>query len=332
LTQASLDRRSFIATLAGGRLAAPLAAEAHRADKVVRVGFLDAVSSRNVPWIAAFERRLLELGYVEGKNLEIDFRTAEGRTDRLQDLATELVRLKPDVIVTSAGPDGTLALKHATSIIPVIFSAIEWDPVAAGVVESLGRPGSNLTGVSALAVEFASKRLQLLLEAAPRLMRVAVMWHRPRATDQYRVLREAALALKLQLISLERGTLPYNLEGAFKAAAQGGAGAVLVLGSPVFFPERKRLGELALRHRLPTSFQRPDYVEAGGLMSYGPDVDDILQHLADYTALILKGAKPGDLPVEQTTKFELVINLKTAKTLGLTIPPSLLQRADQVIE
>jgi putative ABC transport system substrate-binding protein len=332
LTQASLDRRSFIATLAGGLLAAPLAAEAQRADKVVRVGFLDAVSSRNVPWIAAFERRLLELGYVEGKNLEIDFRTAEGRTDRLQDLATELVRLKPDVIVTSAGPDGTLALKHATSIIPVIFSAIEWDPVAAGVVESLGRPGSNLTGVSALAVEFASKRLQLLLEAAPRLMRVAVMWHRPRATDQYRVLREAALALKLQLISLERGTLPYNLEGAFKAAAQGGAGAVLVLGSPVFFPERKRLGELALRHRLPTSFQRPDYVEAGGLMSYGPDVDDILQHLADYTALILKGAKPGDLPVEQTTKFELVINLKTAKTLGLTIPPSLLQRADQVIE
>ncbi len=272
------------------------------------------------------------MGYVEGKNLEIDFRTAEGRTDRLQDLATELVRLKPDVIVTSAGPDGTLALKHATSIIPVIFSAIEWDPVAAGVVESLGRPGSNLTGVSALAVEFASKRLQLLLEAAPRLMRVAVMWHRPRATDQYRVLREAALALKLQLISLERGTLPYNLEGAFKAAAQGGAGAVLVLGSPVFFPERKRLGELALRHRLPTSFQRPDYVEAGGLMSYGPDVDDILQHLADYTALILKGAKPGDLPVEQTTKFELVINLKTAKALGLTIPPSLLQRADQVIE
>ena len=332
MTQASLDRRSFIATLAGGLLAAPLAAEAQRADKVVRVGFLDAVSSRNVPWIAAFERRLLELGYVEGKNLEIDFRTAEGRTDRLQDLATELVRLKPDVIVTSAGPDGTLALKHATSIIPVIFSAIEWDPVAAGVVESLGRPGSNLTGVSALAVEFASKRLQLLLEAAPRLMRVAVMWHRPRATDQYRVLREAALALKLQLISLERGTLPYNLEGAFKAAAQGGAGAVLVLGSPVFFPERKRLGELALRHRLPTSFQRPDYVEAGGLMSYGPDVDDILQHLADYTALILKGAKPGDLPVEQTTKFELVINLKTAKALGLTIPPSLLQRADQVIE
>jgi len=327
-----MDRRAFITGIAGSLLAAPLAVEAQRADRVVRVGFLDSVSSRNVPWIAAFERRLVELGYVEGKNLAIDFRTAEGHTDRLQDLATELVALKPDVIVASAGPDGTLALKHATSIIPVIFSAIEWDPVADGVVDSLGRPGANLTGISALAVEFSSKRLQLLLEAAPRLMRVAVMWHRPRATDQYRVLREAALALKLQLISLERDTLPYNLEGAFKTAARGGAGAVLVLGSPVFFSERKRLGELALRHRLATSFQRPDYVEAGGLMSYGPDVNDILQHLADYTALILKGAKPSDLPVEQTTKFELVINLKTAKALGLTIPPSLLQRADQVIE
>jgi putative tryptophan/tyrosine transport system substrate-binding protein len=327
-----MDRRAFITGIAGSLLAAPLAVEAQRADRVVRVGFLDSVSSRNVPWIAAFEQRLVELGYVEGKNLAIDFRTAEGHTDRLQDLATELVALKPDVIVASAGPDGTLALKHATSIIPVIFSAIEWDPVAAGVVDSLGRPGANLTGISALAVEFSSKRLQLLLEAAPRLMRVAVMWHRPRATDQYRVLREAALALKLQLISLERDTLLYNLEGAFKTAARGGAGAVLVLGSPVFFSERKRLGELALRHRLATSFQRPDYVEAGGLMSYGPDVNDILQHLADYTALILKGAKPSDLPVEQTTKFELVINLKTAKALGLTIPPSLLQRADQVIE
>jgi putative tryptophan/tyrosine transport system substrate-binding protein len=327
-----MERRAFVSGITLGLLAAPLAVEAQRADRIVRVGFLDSVSSRNVPWIAAFEQRLVELGYVEGKNLAIDFRTAEGHTDRLQDLATELVALKPDVIVASAGPDGTLALKHATSIIPVIFSAIEWDPVADGVVDSLGRPGANLTGISALAVEFASKRLQLLLEAGPRLMRVAVMWHRPRATDQYRVLREAALALKLQLISLERGTLPYDLEGAFKTAARGGAGAVLVLGSPVFFSERKRLGELALRHRLPTSFQRPDYVEAGGLMSYGPDVNDILQHLADYTALILKGAKPSDLPVEQTTKFELAINLKTAKALGLTIPPSLLQRADHVIE
>ncbi len=327
-----IERRAFISGITLGLLAAPLAAEAQRADKVIRVGFLDAVSSRNVPWIAAFERRLVELGYVEGKNLAIEFRTAEGRTDRLQDLATELVGLKPDVIVVSAGPDGALALKHATSIIPVIFSAIEWDPVTAGVVGSLGRPGSNLTGISALAVEFASKRLQLLLEAAPRLMRVAVMWHRPRAADQFRVLREAALALKLQLISLERGTLPYSLEGAFQTAARGRAEAVLVLGSPAFFPERKRLAELALRHRLPTSFQRPDYVEAGGLMSYGPDVNDILQRLADYTDLILKGAKASDLPVEQPTKFELAINLKTAKTLGLTIPPSLLQRADQVIE
>jgi putative tryptophan/tyrosine transport system substrate-binding protein len=327
-----MERRTFMALVSGGLLAAPLATEAQQAGKVVRVAFLDAVSPRNVPWIAAFERRLLELGYVEGKNLAIEFRTAEGRADRLQDLATELVGLKPDVIVCSAGPDGALALKHATSTIPVVFSAIEWDPVTAGVVGSLGRPGANLTGISALAVEFASKRLQLLLDAAPRLVRVAVMWHRPRAADQFRVLREAARALKLQLISLERGALPYDLEGASKTAVGGRAGAVLVLGSPVFFPERKRLAELALRHRLLTSFQRPDYVEAGGLMSYGPDIDDILQRMADYTDRILKGAKPSDLPIEQPTKFELAINLKTAKALGLTIPPSLLARADEVIQ
>jgi putative tryptophan/tyrosine transport system substrate-binding protein len=327
-----MDRRTFLAGTGAVLLAAPLAADAQQPGKVWRVGFLDAVSPRNVPWIAAFERRLVELGYVEGKNLSIEFRTAEGRTDRLSAVVTELVGLKPDVIVSSAGPDGTLALKHATSIIPVVFSAIEWDPVAAGVVDSLGRPGSNLTGVSALAVEFASKRLQLLLEAVPRLMRVAVMWHRPRAADQFTVLREAARALKLQVISLERGAGSYNLDGAFKTATKERAGAVLVLGSPVFFPERKQLAGLALRHRLATSFQRPDYVEAGGLMSYGPDVNDILQRLADYTDRILKGAKPSDLPVEQPTKFELVINLKTVKALGLTAPPSLLQRADEVIQ
>ena len=327
-----ISRRAFVASLAGGVFAASLAAEAQQPGKVWRVGFLDAVSPRNVPWIAAFERRLAELGYVEGKNLSMEFRTAEGRTERLPEVVTELVSLKPDVIIASAGPDGTLALKRSTSSIPVIFSAIEWDPVAVGVVESLGRPGFNLTGVSALAVEFASKRLQLLLQAVPRLKRVAVMWHRPRAADQFRVLQDAALSLKLQVVSLERGAASYNLEDAFKTATKERAGAVLVLGSPAFFPERRQLAELALRHRLPTSFQRPDYVEAGGLMSYGPDVNDILRRLADYTDRILKGAKPADLPVEQPTKFELVINLKTATALGLTIPHTLLLRADEVIE
>jgi putative ABC transport system substrate-binding protein len=170
----------------------------------------------------------------------------------------------------------------------------------------------------------------LLFEIAPRTLRVGVLWHRPRAADQFRV--EAAQTLKHQLVSLEVGALPHNLDGAFNTAARQRAGAVLILGSPAFFPERKHLAELALRYRLPTSFQRPEYAEAGGLMSYGPDIDDILRRIADYTDKILKGGKPANLPVEQTTKFELVINLKTAKALGLTIPPALLQRADQVIE
>jgi putative ABC transport system substrate-binding protein len=230
------------------------------------------------------------------------------------------------------GPDGAQALKHATGTIPVIFSAIEWDPVAVGVVGSLSRPGANLTGVSALAVELAVKRLQLLLEIAPRVTRVAVLWHRPRAADQFRVLREAAQALKLQLVSLEQGALPHNLEDAFKTAAGERAGAVLVLGSPACFPERTRLADLALRHRLPTSFQRSAYAEAGGLVSYGPDIDDVMRHAAEYVDKILKGAKPAELPVEQASKFELVINMKTAKALGLTIPQTLRQRADEVIQ
>jgi len=327
-----IERRAFVTMVTGSLLAAPLFVEAQQAEKVVRVGFLDAVSQRDVPWLAAFERRLMELGYVEGKNLVIEFRTAGGRADRLQDLAAELVRLKPDAIAYLGGPDGAQALKRATRTIPVIFSAIEWDPVAAGVVGSLGRPGANLTGISALAVEFAAKRLQLLLEVAPRATRVAVLWHQSRAADQFRVVQKAAQVLKLQLVSLELGALPHDLEGAFKTASGERARALLVLGSPAFFPERNRLAGLALRYRIPTSFQRPAYAEAGGLMSYGPDIDDIMRRVADYTDRILKGASPVDLPVEQPTKYELIINLKTAKALGLTIPASLLQRANEVIQ
>jgi len=315
-----------------GLLAAPLAAEAQRAGHVYRVGFLDDVSPRNVPWLAAFERRLVELGYVEGKNLVIEFRSAAGRVDRLRDLAAELVGLKLDVIAHLGGPDGARALQQATSTIPVILAAIEWDPVAAGVVASLARPSTNMTGVSALAVELAAKRLELFKELAPRATRVAVLWHRPRATDQFRILQEAAQALKLDIVSLELGDLPHDLEGAFKTAVRERAHAVLVLGSPAFFPERKRLAELALRHRLPASFQRPAYVEAGGLMSYGPDIDAVMQRVADYADRILKGATPAELAVEQPRRFQLVVNAKTAKALGLTIPPSVLIRADQVIE
>ncbi len=307
-------------------------AEGQEPRKVARVGFLDDVSPRGVAWLVAFERRLAELGYVEGRNLVIEFRSGGGHVDRLPDLAAELVRLKPDVIAHLGGPEGARALKQATSTIPVVFSAIEWDPVAAGVIVSLARPATNLTGVSALAVELAAKRLELLKEVVPRARRVAVLWHRPRAADQFRILQEAAQILKFEVVSLEVGVPPHDLEGAFKAAGREHADAVLVLGSPAFFPERKRLAELALRHRLPASFQRPAYAEAGGLMSYGPDIDDIMRRAADYTDRILKGAVPAELPVEQPSRFELVVNAKTAKALGLTIPRSLLLQADRAIE
>jgi ABC-type uncharacterized transport system substrate-binding protein len=327
-----MTRVWMVALLALALFAAPLSAEAQQAQKVVRVALLDEVSPRDVPWRVTFMRRLVELGYVEGKNLVIEFQSAGGHVDRLRDLAAKVVSLKPDVIVFSGGPDGARVLKQATSTLPVIFSAIEWDPIAAGIVSSLVRPGTNLTGVSALAVELAAKRLELLKELVPRTTRVAVLWHRARAADQFRMLREAAKALKVQIVSLELRDLPHNLEGAFKTAVREGAHVLLVLGSPAFFPERKRLAELALRHRLPASFQRPAYVEAGGLMSYGPDIDDIMRRVADYADRILKGASPTELPVEQPTKFELVVNLKTAKALGLTIPPAVLARADEVIE
>jgi putative tryptophan/tyrosine transport system substrate-binding protein len=307
-------------------------AQGQEAKKGARVGFLDDVSPRDVPWVAAFERRLTELGYVEGRNLVIEFRSAGGRVDRLPDLAAELVRPKPDVIVHLGGPEGARALKQATSTIPIVLAAIEWDPVTTGLVASIARPATNFTGISALAVELAAKRLELLKELVPRASRVAVLWHRPRAADQFRVLQEAAQTRKFNVVSLELGALPHDLEGAFKTASRERADAVLVLGSPAFFPHRKRLAALALRHRLPTSFQRPAYAEAGGLMSYGPDVDDIMRRVADYTDRILKGAVPAELPVEQPSRFELVVNAKTAKALGLIIPPPLLLQADRVIE
>jgi putative ABC transport system substrate-binding protein len=327
-----MDRRTFLAGTGAVLLVAPLAAEAQPAGRIARVGFLDDVSPRNVPWLAAFERRLTERGYVQGGNLVIEFRSAGGHVDRLSDLAAELVRLKPNVVAHLGGPDGARALRRATSTIPIVVAAIEWDPVATGVVASLARPATNFTGISALAVELAAKRLDLLKEVVPRASRVAVLWHRPRAADQFKVLQEAAQTLKFNVVSLELGALPHDLEGAFKTASRERADAVLILGSPVFFPDRKRLAELALRHRLPTSFQRPAYAVAGGLMSFGPDVDDIMRRVADYTVRILKGAAPADLPVQQPTKFELVINLKTAKALGLTIPQTLLQRADEIIQ
>jgi putative ABC transport system substrate-binding protein len=247
-------RRTFLACGAAF-LAAPLAAEAQQTGKVWRVGLLEDVSGRNVPWFAAFEHRLRDLGYDEGKNLSLEFRTAGGQLNRITALAAELVRLNPDAIVNLGGAEGVRALKHQTNVIPIVFSAIEWDPLATGVVATLAHPGGNLTGISALAVELAAKRLELLRELIPGARSIAVLWHKARAADQFRVLRRAAEVLQLHVVSLEVGVLAHDLDSAFARAAREPVNAVLILGSPAFFPERQHLADLGLRYRLPTSFQ-----------------------------------------------------------------------------
>ena len=325
-----MDRRRFLLTSVAGVLAAPLAAEAQQAGKTYRIGVLADVSVS--AGFRAFERRIMELGYRVGTNLTLDAREAEGHANRLPALAAELVGLKPDLIILAGGVAAARALKQATTTIPVVFSAFEWDPVATGIVANLRRPGGNFTGPALLATEITMKRLELLREALPRTTRVGVLWQRIRAEDQLKAVRRAAESLKIHIIALEIREIPSDLETAVKMASQQGADALLVLGTPSFYPERKRLADLALKYRLPASFQRPDYVEAGGLMAYGADIEEMWRRVAHYADRILKGAKPAGLPIEQAEKFELVINLKTAKTLGLTIPPSLLARADQVIE
>jgi putative ABC transport system substrate-binding protein len=325
-----MDRRRFLLTALAGALAGPLVADAQQSGKIYRIGVLADVS---VPVsFRAFERRLMELGYLPGTNLVLDVREAVGRGDRLPVLAAELLRLKPDLIIAAGGVEVARALKQATTTVPVVFSAVEWDPVATGIVASLVRPGGNITGPALLSTEITTKRLELLREALPRATRVAVLWQRIRAEDQLNTVLRAAKSLKIHIIALEIREIPSDLDAAVKMAAQQRADALMILGTPSFYPERKRLADLALTHRLPASFQRSAYVEAGGLMAYGADIEEMWRRVAVYADRILKGTRPADLPIEQAAKFELVINLKTARALGLTIPPSLLARANQVIE
>jgi putative tryptophan/tyrosine transport system substrate-binding protein len=329
-----MDRRAFIGTLTGGLLAAPLAAEAQPAGKVPRVGFLAASSASdaaNARWIEAFRQGLRDLGYVEGRNIVIEYRYAGEKYERLPALAAELVRLKVDVIV-SHGTPGPLAAKHATSVIPIVMTSAG-DPVASGLVSSLARPGGNVTGMSLMVPELGGKRLQLLKEILPGLSRVAVLWN---ATNPYNslVMREmeaTATTLGVQLQSLVvRG--PDDFEGALAAAATGRAAALTAVEDPLTNTKRIQIVDFAAKSRLPAIYGIKEFVDAGGLMSYGVHFADSYRRAAAYVDKILKGAKPADLPVQQPTKFEFAINLKTAKALGLTIPPSLLQRADQVIE
>jgi putative ABC transport system substrate-binding protein len=306
-------------------------AEAQQPGKGPRIGFLFNISPSVVSArIEALRQGLRELGYVEGKNIVSEWRSTEGKTDRLPALAAELVRLKVDVIVTS-GPAATRAAKEATNTIPIVM-AFDDDPVGSGFVASLARPGGNITGLSTLAPEISGKQLELLKETVSRLSRVAVLGTstRPGTKQALKEMELAAGALTVQLQYLDIRD-PKDIETAFRAASKGRADAAVVLGSPILNSHRTQIAELAAKRRLPAMYARPEYVEDGGLMTYGVNINDLFHRAATYVDKILKGAKPADLPVEQPTKFELVINLKAAKQIGLTIPPNVLARADRVI-
>jgi len=326
-----MDRRVFLGTLAASLLLVPLAAWAQPAGKVYRIGVLELGGSPTSNAGKAFRQQLHELGYIEGQNIVLEYRLAEGRAERLPDFAAELVRLKVDVIVAGGTP-APLAAKHATGTIPIVMAAAG-DPVGTGLVASLAKPGGNVTGLSLYSTELTGKRLQLTKELVPGLSRVAVLWNaaNPIAALVARETETAARTLGVQVQSLEVRSSD-DFENALPAAVNGGAGALFVVDDPLVGRYRMRIADFAARNRLPATAFYKEFAEAGGLMTFGPNLADLYRRAALYVDKILKGAKPADLPVEQATRFELVINLKTARALGLTIPQLLLVRADQVIE
>jgi ABC-type uncharacterized transport system substrate-binding protein len=309
-------------------------AEAQQAKKVPRIGYLSGSDPKGAArGVEAFRQGLQDLGYIEGRNILIEYRHAEGKRDRFPSLATELVQLKVDVLFVSV-LTAVRAAKQATKTIPIVM-VLPVDPVATGIVDSLARPGGNITGLSRLTRELSGKRLELLTEVAPRIWRVGVLWDGDDPGSRNIALKEyeaAARALKIPLQSLEvRGPNP-DVEGAFQAAAKGRASGLITIRSLLLNRYSKRIVSLAIGHRLPSMYEGSDYVEAGGLVSYSANDADQYRRAAVYVDKILKGAKPADLPVEQPTMFELVINLKAAKQIGLTIPPNVLARADRVIK
>jgi putative ABC transport system substrate-binding protein len=327
-----MDRLAFIGALASGLLAAPLAAEGQRSTKLYRIGVLIGASEAFVgPYLELFRQALRDLGYVEGRNITIEVRYADGHYDRLRALAADLVRLKVDVVVTEGTPP-TRAATQATRTIPIVMT-VTGDPVEAGLVTNLARPGGNLTGASFFIVELGAKRLQLLKEAIPTLSRVAVVWNPSNAVHGSVVKRIETTAKTLGIDAVQHIKIqaPADVGVALARIGQGRSGLV-VLEDAMINVCSSQIADVAVKHRLPTIFGLPTFAEAGGLMAYGPNRRELWRRAATFVDKILKGARPGDLPVEQPTKFELVINLKTAKALGLTMPPSLLQRADQVIE
>ena len=309
-------------------------ADAQQTGKIFRIGFLDSSNASGMAeLLGAFQQELNKLGWIEGKNITIEHRFAEGKPERLPELAADLVRLKVDLIMITGDPAG-LAAKGATSTIPIVITNAV-DPVGAGLVTSLARPGGNVTGLSSLAVELNTKRLEILKDAVPKLIRVGLLWPSGGsvATDlQLKELRAAAPPLQLKLEEIETQPDAKGLESAFQTAKQKQVNAIMTITTRRFFAERKRIVELAGKYRLPAIYFQKEFVDEGGLMSYGADYDDLFRRAAVYVDKILKGAKPADLPVQQATKFEFVINLKAAKQIGLTLSPEFLSRANRVIK
>ena len=326
-----MDRRAFISGMAGSLLAVPLAAKAQQVGKVPRIGFLFSGDSGPAREVDTFRQGLRDLGYVEGQNIAIEYRFAGGQVERLPELAAELVRLKLDVIVAPYTPPA-LAAKRTTSTIPIVFAVVA-DAVGAGLIANFARPGRNITGLTSSSAELGGKRLELLKQVVPKASRVAVLYN-PADRSNVLVLKQLqesapTLALTLQPLEVRE---PREFEGAFLAMTRERAHAMFGTPGVLTFEHTKVLVNLAAKRRIPAMRGHRQFVDAGGLMSYAVNSYDQIRQTAVYVDKILKGAKPADLPVEQPTKFELVINTKTAKALGLTLPPSLLQRADQVIE
>jgi len=325
-----MKRREFI-TVLGGAATWPLAARAQQPAKVAQIGFLGpAPAATYLPRLEALRAGLRDLGYVEGKNIAIEFRWAE-RVEQLPEMAAELVRMKVDIILASSSTYVETA-RQATKTIPIVF-ALHADPVGVGHVASLARPGGNITGLSTLLTDLAPKELEILKEALPQTTRIGILWNptTPSHGPAVRAVEAAGQKLGVQLLLVPARSVE-EFDGAFSTMTRERMGSLLVIGSPLAFSQRVPLAELALKHRLPGMFQSRENVEAGGLMSFGVDYNDLHRRAALYIDKILKGVKPADLPVEQASKYELIINLKTANTLGLAIPESLLLRADKVIE
>jgi ABC-type uncharacterized transport system substrate-binding protein len=324
-----MSRKSFYFAFVAALVAVSFPVHAQQARKVPTIGYLVPISqSVHAARLEAFQAGLRELGYVEGKNVNIEYRYAEGKPNRLSDMAAELVRLKVDIIVTSATAP-VLAVKKVSTTTPIVFAAIG-DPVATGLVASLAKPGGNITGLTILSPELSGKRLELLAEAFPNVTRVASFWGSD-SPGPHKTAQTAAQGLGVKLQSLEIRS-PKDFDSAFEAVIKERAQGLLTHPTPIINLHREKIIQFAANNRLPAMYAIPEFTEAGGLMSYAPSYADLFRRAAWYVDKILKGTKPADLPVQQPTKFELVINLKTAKQIGVTIPPNVLARADRVIK